>query len=207
MQKQKHDELAIKLFSGNSQFVMGVAKSEQLPDSDMQEFAFAGRSNVGKSSLINSVLGRAAIARTSANPGCTQQLNFYLVAEQFHLVDMPGYGYAKAGKGEIKGWNRLIMSYLKGRRNLKRVFLLVDMRRGVMESDDKVMTALDEAAVSYRVVLTKADSLHPNEQKKTVDGVLAALYKHPAAMREPIITSSRDSIGIDDLRNEICSLL
>lgn len=194
-------------FSGACDFVRGVAGLDQLPDIDLPEIAFAGRSNVGKSSLINALTGRTAIARTSHTPGRTQQLNFFNLGGVFHLVDMPGYGYAKVSKTQKRDWDRLIRSYLRGRPNLRCVFMLIDARHGLKDTDREIMTMLDEAAVSYRIVLTKADKVKAAELEKITAETQAALKKHTAAFIDVIATSAHGNDGIGTLRATILSVV
>lgn len=196
------------LFKAPCTFVKGVVKVDGLPHDEKREIAFAGRSNVGKSSLINAVTGRTSLARVSVTPGRTRELNFFTLGkyEQLYLVDMPGYGYARAAKSEVKGWTRLIQDYLKGRRELSRVFLLIDARHGIKENDRETMKLLDEAAVSYQAVLTKSDKPKASELTATIAKVSAELAKHPAAYPQVIVTSSRMGTGIPELRAAIAEL-
>ena len=179
-----------------------------LPDDGRPEIAFAGRSNVGKSSLINALTGRTSLARVSVTPGRTRELNFFVLGREgeFYLVDMPGYGYARATKAQVKGWTRLIANYLRGRRELKRVFVLIDARHGIKENDKETLKLLDEAAVSYQVVLTKADKPKASELAAIEEKVAAELAKHPAAYPQIISTSSRFGSGIPELRAAIAAL-
>ncbi len=196
------------VFAGGVTFRMGVAKLEQLPPAYPLEVAFAGRSNVGKSSLLNAVTGRRDIARTSNTPGRTRELNYFELAEgRIALVDMPGYGYARATKTLVKAWQSIIMGYLAGRPNLRRVFVLVDSRHGIKGIDIETMNQLDEAAVSYQVVLTKSDKLKQAERDKVLEATTAAIAKRPAAFPDVIITSSEKGSGIPELRAEIVGLL
>src|SRR6476646_1851471 len=190
------------LFKVPSIFVKGVVRVADLPQDGRAEVAFAGRSNVGKSSLINALTGQKSLARVSVTPGRTRELNFFTLGKdgQLYLVDMPGYGYARASKSEIKGWTRLIRDYLKGRRELKRVFLLIDARHGIKPNDEETMTAMDEAAVSYQAVLTKADKPKATELQAIIAKVSAELAKHPAAYPQVIVTSARKGTGIPELR-------
>ncbi len=196
-----------KLFSQGCEFVKGVVKMDGLPADGRNEVAFAGRSNVGKSSLINALTGRKALARVSITPGRTRELNFFTLGKDgaLYLVDMPGYGYAKAPKGQVKGWNRLIEDYLKGRQELRRLFLLVDSRHGLKETDRATMALMDEAAVSYQVVLTKADKPKSEELAKVKEKVAAELAKHPAAHPEILVTSSREGYGLSELRAAVAA--
>lgn len=195
------------LFAGPIAFELGVAGLDQLPDASMPEVAFAGRSNVGKSSLVNAVAGRKSLARASTEPGRTRQLNFFIVGERLRLADLPGYGYAKAPKTEIERWTRLTRDYLRGRAPLKRVFLLIDARHGVKDPDRDVMKAFDESAVTYQVVLTKSDKLKPTELDAMVRATREAVVKHPAAHPDIIATSSETGLGVDVLRAEIAALI
>ncbi len=199
-------ETGRKLFAGQCTFVMGVAKIEQLPDPMDCEVAFAGRSNVGKSSLLNALTGHNALARTSNTPGRTRELNYFNINDALFLVDMPGYGYARAERKLIEQWNVLIRDYLRGRAALRRVFILVDSRHGLKSSDLEMMDMLDETAVMYQVVLTKADKMKPGPLEKIVTSVEAALAKRPAAHPELHLTSSVKGVGIPALRAEIAML-
>lgn len=179
----------------------------QLPAADRPEVCFAGRSNVGKSSLINALLNRKKLAKASAEPGRTRQLNYFDLAEgRLFLVDLPGYGYARAPKSEIAQWTRLTMNYLQGRPTLKRIFLLIDSRHGVKPTDEDVMDLLDKAAVVYQVVLTKLDKLKKSEQDGLAEDVIRKLKKRPAFHPEVLQTSSEEGIGIPELRAEIARL-
>jgi GTP-binding protein len=196
------------LFKGACTFVKGVVRIADLPNDGTPEIAFAGRSNVGKSSLINALTGRTSLARVSVTPGRTRELNFFTLGKDaaLYLVDMPGYGYAKASKAQVKGWTRLIGEYLKGRRELKRVFLLIDARHGIKPNDEETMKLLDEAAVSYQAVLTKADKPKASELAAVQAKVASALAKHPAAYPQLITTSARLGSGIPELRAAIAAL-
>jgi GTP-binding protein len=197
------------LFKAPPTFVKGVVRVADLPDQGRPEVAFAGRSNVGKSSLINALTGQKSLARVSVTPGRTRELNFFTLGkdEAFYLVDMPGYGYARASKAEVKGWTRLIQDYLKGRRELRRVFLLIDARQGLKEeSDREIMTLMDEAAVSYQGVLTKADKPKAGDLAAIEAKVGTELAKHPAAYPQLIATSARTGAGLPELRAAIASL-
>jgi GTP-binding protein len=195
------------LFKGPCSFVKGVVRIDDLPKDGKPEIAFAGRSNVGKSSLINALTGRTSLARVSVTPGRTRELNFFSLGKDgaLYLVDMPGYGYAKASKSEVKGWTRLINVYLKGRRELKRVFLLVDARHGIKPNDQETMKLLDEAAVSYQVVLTKADKPKASELAALQEKVARDLAKHPAAYPVIVTTSARMGSGVDELRAAVAA--
>jgi GTP-binding protein len=196
------------LFKGPCTFVKGVVAIDGLPQDGKPEVAFAGRSNVGKSSLINALTGQKSLARVSVTPGRTRELNFFTLGKDdaFYLVDMPGYGYARASKAEVKGWTRLIQDYLKGRRELKRVFLLIDARHGLKVSDREIMTLMDEAAVSYQGVLTKADKPKASELAAIESKVGTELAKRPAAYPQLIATSARTGAGIPELRAAVAAL-
>ena len=194
------------LFAGPIDFERGVPSMEFLPDAGVPEIAFAGRSNVGKSSLINALTGRLKLARASTEPGRTRDLNFFRVGDVLRLVDLPGYGYAKAPKNEIGRWTALTRDYLRGRPSLKRVILLIDGRHGLKPDDKDVMDALDKAAVTYQLVLTKADKVKPTEIAALSKATAAAIAKRPAAHPEIIATSSETGLGIELLRAEIAAL-
>jgi GTP-binding protein len=198
-------ERARKLFSGPISFLKSAPKLEHLPDPIAPEIAFAGRSNVGKSSLINAVTNRSKLARASTTPGRTQELNYFDVGEPlvFRLVDMPGYGYAEAPKDMVKRWRFLINDFLRGRQVLKRALVLVDSRHGLKDVDRDVMKMLDDAAVSYHLVLTKADKVKPTELDKTLAKIREEAAKHPAAHPVIITTSSETGDGIAELRTAI----
>jgi GTP-binding protein len=187
-------------------FVMGVSKIEGLPPSEGVEVAFAGRSNVGKSSLINALVGQKTLARTSNTPGRTRELNFFTADNGIVIVDMPGYGYARAPKTEVKEWTRLVFDFLRGRVNLRRVYVLIDARHGIKENDKEALAVLDKAAVSYQIVLTKSDKEKPAALAAVLDATRAAIAKRPAAHPQIIATSSTTGAGIDLLRAEIAAL-
>ena len=193
---------ADKLFSGRVEFLLSAPALKFLPEPTVPEIAFCGRSNVGKSSLLNALTGRRAIARASVTPGRTQELNFFEAGAPtlFRLVDMPGYGFAKAPPAVVEKWRRLIRDYLRGRVVLKRTLLLVDARHGVKPVDAEMMKMLDEAAVGYRVVLTKADKLKATELDAVIERTRAEARKHVAAHPEVLVTSSEVKMGIDALR-------
>lgn len=201
-------QMGERLFAPNWEFVMGAPSLEVLPPADRPEIAFAGRSNVGKSSLINAIMRHKGLARTSNTPGRTQELNFFTVlSREFLLVDMPGYGFAKAPKEKVEAWTELVRNYLRGRVSLKRVFVLIDARHGVKAEDTKVMSVLDEAAVSYQLVLTKADKISVTALAKTLEAVRIAAAKHPAAHPRLHATSATGGFGLDLLRAEVAALL
>ncbi|WP_370234426.1 ribosome biogenesis GTP-binding protein YihA/YsxC [Brevundimonas sp.] len=193
-------EAARVLFARPATFVMGCAKIEQLPPPDWPEIAFAGRSNVGKSSLINALVGMKGLARASNEPGRTREVNFFDLDGRMRLVDLPGYGWAKASKGEVKRFQNLGRDYLRGRVTLKRVYLLIDGRHGLKSVDTEALDALDLAAVSYQIVLTKADKLKAGEGEKRVAETLKAIAKRPAAYPQVALTSSEKGWGIPELR-------
>jgi len=199
-------EAARVLFARPVSFLMGAVSIDGLPPADLPEVAFAGRSNVGKSSLINALTGRKTLARVSQTPGRTRELNFFNLGGKLILVDLPGYGYAKASKTLAMEWQHLIFSYLSGRASLRRVALLIDSRRGVMEIDKAVMELLDRAAVSYGLVLTKTDELKPAETQAALAAAATEARRHTAALEEMHATSSRDGTGLTELRQSLASL-
>ncbi len=200
------EEAGRKLLTGEVEFLKGVVAMDGLPPADRLEVCFAGRSNVGKSSLINALTGRRAIARTSNTPGRTQEINYFTVGESHYLVDLPGYGYAKAPLPVVEKWQRLLKAYLSGRATLRRAFLLIDMRHGVKDVDAEIMRLLNQSAVTFQVVLTKADKISRTDQDKTLAQVRASLAKHPAAYPELVVTSSEKGLGIPTLRAIIAGL-
>jgi GTP-binding protein len=188
-------------------FITGAADVDGLPPPGPPEIAFAGRSNVGKSSLINAVAGRRALARVSNTPGRTQQINFFAVGDRMIVVDLPGYGYAEAPKDTVAGWTQLIRWYLKGRVTLRNAILLIDSRHGIKPNDDEIMTMLDRAAVPYQIVLTKADKLGPGQIGRMRAATEAGLKKHPAARTAVLVTSAEKGTGIEELRELIVELI
>jgi len=193
-----------RIFAGECDFMLGVADLSQLPPAEIPEIAFVGRSNVGKSSLVNALTNRKILARVSHTPGRTQQLNFFNLGDLLHLVDMPGYGYAKVSKSDRKAWNFLIKDYLRGRETLRCVFILIDSRHGLKDSDREMMKMLDECAVPYRIILTKTDKCKNLEGLKK--SILAELQTHAAAFNEVYATSSHKKTGIEHVRSIIVSL-
>jgi GTP-binding protein len=197
---------AAEIFKSPATFVLGAADVAGLPAGGRPEIAFAGRSNVGKSSLLNALLSRRSLARVSNTPGRTRELNYFAVGEDLYIVDMPGYGYAKAPKSLVKGWTQLIHDYLRGRPQLKRVMLLIDSRHGLKASDREIMTLLDKAAVSYQIVLTKADKPKSGDLAQVLRETGAELKKYAAAHPVVLATSAVDAIGIEALRAAIAEL-
>jgi GTP-binding protein len=201
-------EAGRKLFTQPWQFVRGAPDLIHLPPDDRPEIAFAGRSNVGKSSLINALVGQLKLARASNTPGRTQELNFFSIPiTTLYLVDMPGYGFAEAPKAKVKAWNKVLRGYLAGRRTLLRVFVLIDARHGIKDTDEDILQLLDTAAVSYQAVLTKADKISKTALEKVIAETKVALAKHPAAFPDVIATSAEKGGGVDILRAEIARLI
>lgn len=200
-------EIGRKIFAGEAEFKWASTAIDNLPPMNSVEIAFAGRSNVGKSSLVNALTNRKTLARTSHTPGRTQQLNFFDIGGHFMLVDMPGYGYAAVSKAKVEAWTDVIIDYLKGRANLARVYVLIDGRHGVKDVDRDVMNLLDTAAVSYALVLTKHDEVKKADSEKIIAATRLEIAKRPAAYPEIIFTSSRTGDGIPDLRTAIARLL
>ncbi|MBD0866515.1 MAG: YihA family ribosome biogenesis GTP-binding protein [Rhodobacteraceae bacterium] len=199
-------EAARKLFAQPARFLKGVVAMSGLPPADRTEVCFAGRSNVGKSSLVNALTGRKGLARASGTPGRTQEINFFTLAEQHYLVDLPGYGFANAPVPVKEKWQRLLKQYLGGRQSLRRVFVLIDARHGIKTVDEEILKLLDTSAVTFQCVLTKADKVKPAEQGKVLDAVRGALDKHPAAFPEIVLTSAEQGEGISTLRAIIAGL-
>jgi GTP-binding protein len=196
-------EAARVLFAHEVKFMMGAVEIAGLPPADLPEVAFAGRSNVGKSTLINAVAGRLHLARASNSPGRTREVNFFVADEKLRLVDLPGYGFARASRGDVKKFQNLGRDYLRGRPNLKRAYLLIDARHGLKDVDTEALDAFDVAAVSYQIVLTKADKLKAAEVADVVERTLKAIAKRPAAFPRVLATSSEKGTGIPELRAEI----
>ena len=194
------------LFAREVLFMLSVVNLDALPPADRPEICFAGRSNVGKSSLINALTNRKGLARASNTPGRTRELNYFNVDERLNLVDLPGYGYARAPKTEISNWTRLTRAFLRGRAGLRRVFLLIDSRHGIKPSDIELMEMLDEAAVTYQLVLTKSDKVKKAELAKVMRRTSRTIGKRPSAHPELMVTSSEKKTGLDDLRAEIATL-
>ena len=194
------------LFAGPVEFLKGVVAMSGLPPADRKEVCFAGRSNVGKSSLINALTGRKAIARASNTPGRTQEINYFTLGESHYLVDLPGYGYANAPLAKVAAWQALLKQYLSGRQNLRRAFVLIDARHGIKDVDEEIMALLDSAAVTFQCVLTKADKVKVKDREKVLAQVRSKLSKHPAAYPELILTSSEKGDGIATLRAVIATL-
>ncbi|WP_170328749.1 ribosome biogenesis GTP-binding protein YihA/YsxC [Ruegeria arenilitoris] len=195
-----------KLFAGESEFVKGVVAMNGLPAPDRLEVCFAGRSNVGKSSLINALTGTKGLARASNTPGRTQEINFFTQGPELYLVDLPGYGYANAPVKVVEKWQRLLKQYLSGRQTLRRAFVLIDSRHGVKPVDAEIMKLLDTSAVTFQCVMTKADKVKAKDREKVLEQVRGALSKHPAAFPEIVLTSSEKGDGIPTLRSIIAHL-
>jgi GTP-binding protein len=193
------------LFAGETEFLKGVVAMDGLPPADRIEVCFAGRSNVGKSSLINALTGRKGLARASNTPGRTQEIN-YFTAGDLYVVDLPGYGFANAPLPVVEKWQRLLKNYLRGRQTLRRTFVLIDARHGAKDVDDEIMSLLDSAAVTFQVVMTKVDKLRGDALQLSLDKTREALKKHPAAFPELILTSSEKGDGIETLRAVIAGI-
>ncbi len=198
-------ETGRRLFAGETGFLKGVVAMDGLPPADRIEVCFAGRSNVGKSTLLNALTGRKALARASNTPGRTQEINFFTLADRY-LVDLPGYGFANAPVKVVEGWQRLLRAYLSGRPTLRRAFVLIDARHGTKSVDEEIMTLLDRSAVTFQAVLTKADKIGDRDRAAVLDQVRGALARHPAAFPEMVLTSSETGLGIDVLRAVIAGL-
>jgi GTP-binding protein len=199
-------EIGRMLFAGQTDFLKGVVAMSGMPPADRIEVCFAGRSNVGKSSLINALTGRKGLARASNTPGRTQEINFFTVGEAHYLVDLPGYGFANAPLAVVQKWQKLLKSYLSGRPTLRRVFVLIDARHGAKAVDEEIMGLLDKSAVTFQAVLTKADKVSKAELAKSLEITRASLAKHPAAFPEIVLTSSEKSEGIETLRAIIATI-
>ena len=199
-------EAARKLFAGGAEFLKGVVAMEGLPPADRPEVCFAGRSNVGKSTLINALTGRKALARASNTPGRTQEINYFTLGESHYLVDLPGYGYAEAPVAVVKKWQALLKAYLSGRATLRRAFVLIDARHGAKQVDEEIMSLLDTSAVPFQVVLTKADKVRDKDRAVALERTRTALARHPAAYPELIMTSSEKGDGIATLRAAIAAI-
>ena len=194
------------LFAGETDFVKGVVAMDGMPDADRMEVCFAGRSNVGKSTLINALTGRKGLARASNTPGRTQEINYFTAGDEHYLVDLPGYGSANAPLPVVEKWQRLLKQYLSGRQTLRRAFVLIDARHGVKPVDEEIMSLLDSSAVIFQAVLTKADKVKEKERFKVIEQVKSKLAAHPAAYPELVVTSSEKGWGIETLRAIIATL-
>ncbi len=199
-------EIGRKLFAGQTDFLKGVVAMDGLPPADRLEVCFAGRSNVGKSSLINALTGRKGLARSSNTPGRTQEINYFTLGDEHFLVDLPGYGFANAPVAVVEKWQRLLKNYLVGRPNLRRAFVLIDSRHGMKKVDEEILKLLDTSAVTFQVVLTKADKVKAKDRDKVIVQVQKALASHPAAFPGIVVTSSEKGDGIDTLRAVIATL-
>jgi GTP-binding protein len=201
------EEAARKLFAGPCDFVWGATSATNLPPEKLTEVAFVGRSNAGKSSLVNALTGRKALARVSQTPGATRQINFFNLADRLMLVDLPGYGFAKRSKAEAQAWQEMIFAYLRGRARLRRVALLIDARRGPMEADIQVMDLLDRAAVSYGLVLTKSDEVPARDREAALETARTEATRHTAALAEVQMTSALKGEGVAALRTHLADLI
>jgi GTP-binding protein len=199
----QHIQKQLKVFLKECTFVIGAAKIEDIPQTNLPEVAFIGRSNVGKSGLINALVNRNSLARVSQNPGCTQQINFFNLADKMLLVDLPGYGYARISQEKRQNWQEIIYAYLHERPKLKRAFILIDSRHEIKDIDIQTMTFLDRCAVSYQIVLTKIDKISHEEHQIQLDKFHKLAAKHHACVPIILSTSSKSKVGIDDLRLEI----
>lgn len=195
------------LFAGETSFLKGVVAMDGLPPADRVEVCFAGRSNVGKSTLINALTGRKALARASNTPGRTQEINYFTLGDSHYLVDLPGYGFAEAPVDVVARWQRLLKTYLSGRATLRRAFVLIDARHGVKPVDEEIMALLDSAAVTFQAVLTKADKLGPGGLAQVTEALKADLARHPAAYPEILTTSAETGAGIDRVQASVAKLL
>ena len=204
--EQEAREKGRLMFAGPVDFLKGVVAMVHMPPADRLEVCFAGRSNVGKSSLINALTGRKNLARASNTPGRTQEINFFTLGDDRYLVDLPGYGYAEAPMAVVAKWQALLKQYLAGRQTLRRVFVLIDTRHGVKEVDEEILTLLDRSAVTFQVVMTKADKVNAATRAENIAQVQGALKKHPAAFPEIVLTSSEKGEGIETLRAIIATL-
>ncbi len=202
----EEEETGRRLFATGGEFLKGVVAMSGMPPADRLEVCFAGRSNVGKSSLINALTGRKSLARASNTPGRTQEINFFTLTDSHYLVDLPGYGFANAPVAVVAKWQALLKAYLAGRASLRRAFVLIDARHGVKAVDEEIMTLLDRSAVPFQTVLTKADKVRDEERGAALDQTRAALAKHPAAFPELIVTSSEKGWGIPTLRATIATI-
>lgn len=200
-------EVGRLLFAGETEFLKGVVAMAGLPPADRIEVCFAGRSNVGKSSLINALTGRKGLARASNTPGRTQEINFFTVGTKHYLVDLPGYGYANAPVAIVAKWQKLLKQYLSGRQTLRRAFVLIDARHGIKTVDEEILSLMDSSALTFQIVLTKTDKIKTSEREAVLAQVRGALVKHPAAFPEIIVTSSEKGEGIATLRAVIAALV
>lgn len=203
MEGRKNLKAKNSLFSSQVDFVKGVVSLDGFPPDDRPEVCFAGRSNVGKSSLLNAITKRKSLARTSNTPGRTQQINYFSVSNKLYIVDLPGYGYAKAPLHEVQKWQELVFSYMSGRRNLKRIFLLIDIRHGIKSNDIEIMNLLDEAAVNYQIIFTKCDKIKGQTLENLVMDYTKSLDPQIAVYPEVIISSAQQKEGIEIIRSEI----
>ena len=197
---------AKELFKKPCNFVLGAVEVSGLPPFDILEIAFAGRSNVGKSSLLNAITSRRNLARASKTPGRTREINFFSLDDKVMIADLPGYGYAKADKKSVEGWNKLVKDYLIGRPNLRQVFLLIDSRHGLKNNDKEIMSILDDSAVSYQLVLTKLDKQKKEGLERVLEEIRLSSKNHPAMHPEVVFTSSAEKLGLNNLKNIIASL-
>jgi len=198
---------AEKQFTRPCDFIISVVELSQLPEARFDEVAFAGRSNVGKSSLINALFRQKKLAKTSSTPGRTQQLNFFNFDNRLYLVDLPGYGYAKAPEKLVRHWQNTLKTYLRGRPTLRRVFLMIDSRHGIKKEDSDIMKLLDESAVAYQIVLTKADKISEKALRQTEQKVAKEIKNHAAALNDILTTSAEKNLGLDQFKAEICSFI